>query len=707
MTRPIAIALVAMALMGGGATAQAAGPAPLSKDRGRVDVSSTRGSGVFGRWFVDRFGLPAYRYRIDAGARPARPPGRAGGRADPTDAWSQLGNDHVVANAYNHGYTQLWSQDRIYEWVNRYSAADRQYAGGFGYLRTGGRTISTLYADRPRGARTDADVRRRLLRAGRSPRPGSTVEEHVYAPFGDDPVLLHDVTIRNRSRTRRRASWFEYWGVNPCEPAARARTRGLGAPAGTRAGGRSRSARRPRAATAGRCAIFAAALRGPVAGHATDAGRFFGAGGRASPDAVAADRLDPHARRRRSPPGAAGATLFAFRAPLSISRPGDAVTLRYAYGAAQPGAVPRLVRALARRAAAARPQPAALGAAGCRRPSFGARPRLARRASCSGPPTRCARARPTRSARAATSISQGGYYQYGTFGSQIAFRDPLQHMLPLIYAAPRLARDVLLLLGRAAAAPAAADRRTAPSRSAARRGAAALERHGPVAAAGRRPSTGSPRATCAVFDRRVPYRGGGAASLWRHLKRAYAHQESLRGPHGGYRTTLTGDWSDFSGAFLGMNESTLVSAQLAYVYPRLAELADARGDRAFAAHAAAPRRRSCGPHSGASGRAAGSRAGTARERRIGTGAIFGEPQPWNVLAGVPSRDAGADAGGRHPPLPHRRGRPGRARRAGADRLVAVARRRGSGGDRARAAGPASAAGTPSSWAAPGTRSTAG
>ena len=37
----------------------------------------------------------------------------------------------------------------------------------------------------------------------------------MYAPFGDDPVLLHDVTIRNTSHRRLRASWVEYWGVNP------------------------------------------------------------------------------------------------------------------------------------------------------------------------------------------------------------------------------------------------------------------------------------------------------------------------------------------------------------------------------------------------------------------------------------------------------------------------------------------------------------
>ena len=42
-----------------------------------------------------------------------------------------------------------------------------------------------------------------------------------------------------------------------------------------------------------------------------------------------------------------------------------------------------------------------------------------------------------------------------------------------------------------------------------------------------------------------------------------------------------------------MTESMLVTAQLAYVYPRLAELADARGDTAFAAQLRATRAPSC------------------------------------------------------------------------------------------------------------------
>src|SRR5207244_8750373 len=88
------------------------------------------------------------------------------------------------------------------------------------------------------------------------------------------------------------------------------------------------------------------------------------------------------------------------------------------------------------------------------------------------------------------------------------------------------------------------------------------------------------------FDEQLPYKSaGGTASAWDHIKVAYRHQESLLGPHGGYLTGpngSTGDWSDFSTEFLQMTESMLVTAQLAYAYPKLAELADLRGDHAFA-----------------------------------------------------------------------------------------------------------------------------
>jgi hypothetical protein len=610
------------------APAASAAPAPLSHERGQVDVSSRAGGGVFGGWFSDRLGLPAYRYRIDQARSPLARRPELTAVADPTDAWSQLGNDHVVANAYNHGYTQLWSQDRVYEWVNRYSAADGQYAGGFGFLRAGGRTLSTLYPDRPRGARTS-----RVFGTGYSRRTtaalGISVDEHVYAPFGDDPVLLHDVTIRNRTRERRRVTWFEYWGVNPWEPSTR-HQRGIGVPR-YEARRRTLSVRHTvEGADRRPLAIFAAALRGPVRGHATDARRFFGRGGRARPAAVAAGRLDPTPAAAVAP-GSPGRTMFAFRAPVSVA-PGGSVTLRYAYGAARPRAVRRVV-ARWRRARAPLAASGRRWAAWLPRAELGpGRGWLSRELQWAAYTLRsgttyeeCARRH---------VISQGGYYQYGAFGSQIAYRDPLQHMLPMIYAAPEIARDVLVY--SAQQQPAGGGQIAYGTLSLCRPAELPPSNDMDLWLLWAAAEYGLGTRDLALFDRRVSYRGGGSATLWRHLEDAYRQQESLRGPHGGYRTTSTGDWSDFSGAFLGMTESTLVSAQLAYVYPRLAELADARGERDFARQLRAR---------GAELRAVQRREwagrwftrGYAGDRPIGTGAVFGEPQPWNVLAGVPTR----------------------------------------------------------------------
>ena len=112
--------------------ALAAGPPPLSADRSLPDVSSTFGSGSFGRWRVDGFGLPAYDYAIDPATAAQAHQSELNGS---TDAWHQLGNDYLVADAHNEGYVQLWSQARAYQWINSYEAGAGHYAGGYGYLR--------------------------------------------------------------------------------------------------------------------------------------------------------------------------------------------------------------------------------------------------------------------------------------------------------------------------------------------------------------------------------------------------------------------------------------------------------------------------------------------------------------------------------------------------------------------------------------------
>ena len=181
MKRAALLGAVACAL-GAASPALAAGPAPLSADHSRVGIASTYGSGIFGSWGVDRFGLPAYRYTIDEEKAPEAKQSELNGK---TDAWHQVGNDHIVADAFNHGYVQLWSQDRLYQWMNHYDAAHQHYAGGFGYLNVGGKVISTLYDDRPANAQTTRTFGVGYYGKSLSV-PGLEEKDTVYAPFGDD-----------------------------------------------------------------------------------------------------------------------------------------------------------------------------------------------------------------------------------------------------------------------------------------------------------------------------------------------------------------------------------------------------------------------------------------------------------------------------------------------------------------------------------------
>jgi hypothetical protein len=623
LTRVAALAAVVLGLVAA-VPAAAAGPPPLSAEHGRVDVSSARGGGVFGRWEPDASGLPSYLYDIDHRTAPeAAQPELAGKR----EAWHQVGNDRILGFGFNRGWFQLWSQARVYHWVNLAEPEQGQYGGGYGYLRVGGRTLTTLYDDLP----ADAGMTRRFgtgyYERDLPARPVS-VRERVYAPFGDDSILLHDVILHNHSDSAVPATWFEYWGANPVQQLPGKRVHlGLDSPRFDPATATLTAAQRdPQDARAH--TLYAAALDAPVDGFDTDGRAFFGSGGRARPPAVDADRAG-NSVAAPVVPETTGQTMFALRSPVTIP-PGGTVRLRYAFGEAPTDAIPQLV-AKYRDAA----DPFAATATRWRdwlpQISFGeGREWLSRELQWDA-----------YSLRSGTTyeeecghhvISQGGYYQY-SFGFQGAYRDPLQHMLPMIWMEPEIAREVLRY--SAVGQPASGFIPYAQLGNCRRFDFGTsndLDVWLLLAAA----EYGLATRDVAFFDERLPYAGGGEATLWDHLKLAYRHQESQRGPNGGYMMGATGDWSDFSTQFGPMTESILVVAQTAYIYPRMAELAELRGDQAFAAElrrAAAGLRAVLADQWTGHGWYARAWLGV---KRLGDGAIYGEPQPWALLSGTPS-----------------------------------------------------------------------
>ena len=601
-------------------------------------MASTYGSGAFGQWTVDAHGLPAYRYDIDELTSPFAPqPELSGNR----NAWSQVGNDRVVADASNHGYTQLWSQDRLYQWTNYYDAEHQHYAGGYGYLNLGGRVISTLYDDRPAGASST-----RLLGVGyyekRLATTGVNVADRVYAPFGDDSLLLHDVTIKNTSRAPLAGSYFEYWDVNPEVQGVTQFPRGYSSPVWDPQTQTLSVAQLPDEADTQPLSIFASSLGTPVSAYDTSTSAFFGAGTRAAPAGVStgtlSDSIAPPAAN-----GQEGSAMFALQSPVSLA-PGKSVTLRYAYGYGHPEAIQPMV-ARYRSDAKAFARSEASWSRWLPKAGFGPSYTWLSRELAWDAYTLRSDATYEECAGQHT-LSQGGYYQY-FFGENEAFRDPLQHMLPMIFADPRLAREVISY--SAEEQPMAGGAIPYGLLSLCRRfdlgTSDDLDQWLLWASAEYALSTRD----FAFLSQPVPYsQGVGSGTLLEHLKLAFRHQEDVigRGPHGEYVTGSTGDWNDFSTEFNQMTESNLVTAQAAYIYPRLALAVQAAGDGAFADELRAAGARDAAVVAGqfiegesvaASDAGLGWFArGYSGEKQLGSGADYTEPQPWALLAGIAS-----------------------------------------------------------------------
>jgi len=87
------------------------------------------------------------------------------------------------------------------------------FAGGFGYLDDGAETWATAYRYRPKGAET-----RRLFGVGyfetEMTHRGVRMVRRVSAPFGNDPLLISDIYLRNTTAAPVTVRHYEYWDVN-------------------------------------------------------------------------------------------------------------------------------------------------------------------------------------------------------------------------------------------------------------------------------------------------------------------------------------------------------------------------------------------------------------------------------------------------------------------------------------------------------------
>lgn len=652
------------------------------------------GSGHFGEWVTDSFGLPAYRYTCDQLTDPlAISPVHKQWRS-PTDHTHQLGNDRLVAAVSNYGYVQVRQDEGSPKFLNDYYPEGSRFGGGLGFLTDGHRMLSTYYAG-------NAESFERILGLGylRKIVKGYSwaVDQLIFAPFGEDPVLLSIVTVRNESSDPADLRWVEYWGCQNYQFSYRSFMQAYATHAAYPSDLRRKFAARfshqfrelpggsgltesqkflgrsdedeklwagvqahleknpndflggplpPLAAGAAfedlnPPATFLVSLDAAPDSYATDSTAFFGTGGVANPSGLAAPLV-----KDLSTSGPSSAFLLERRLGL---KPNESRTLSFLYGYLPEGY--DAASLVARYSS----DPAATFLKSCSswkndgpRLRVPSEPWVERETAWNN---YYLRSNLTYDAFFHEPIlSQGHVYQY-IIGFQGAARDPLQHALPFVFSRPEILRSVIRYTLK----------ETQPDGSIP---------YGIVGSGVPMPAVFRPSdlemwllwaaaeyvlvsRDTAFLHEKIPalYASSGSAaglSVAEHLRRAYVHltTDIGVGQHGLMRLS-NGDWNDevvvFHGSAAGsdevrkLSESVLNAAMATYVLDYYARMLDSAGDSSLATEA----------RSKAEAQRVAVRSTWQGEwyRRawlgpqigwIGEDHLWLEPQPWAIIGGASS-----------------------------------------------------------------------
>jgi len=169
------------------------------------------GSGYFGTWIEDEFGLPAFHYTCDQVNDPKAKTEVNPGILASTEHIHQVGNDRIVAVASNYGHVRVRQDEGAPKFLNDHAPERGIFSGGFGYLADGKSVLSTFYPGNAKPENFDRifgiGYFRKKLRGG-----NYEIDQLIFAPFGDDPVLISQVKITNNGSTESQLRWTEYWG---------------------------------------------------------------------------------------------------------------------------------------------------------------------------------------------------------------------------------------------------------------------------------------------------------------------------------------------------------------------------------------------------------------------------------------------------------------------------------------------------------------
>lgn len=155
------------------------------------------GDGLFGKWEEDEYGLPSYIYAPKGRALTHKPEMTEDGID--VSPWHQIGNHRITATMHEDGYLQLYNSDRGLTCITPFIPELQLFGGAVGQLE---------FADGKKVL-----LRKSLLQSGNVKEilygmgygkflynvDGTDVEMLHWAPYGDDPLMITELTVDTKN----------------------------------------------------------------------------------------------------------------------------------------------------------------------------------------------------------------------------------------------------------------------------------------------------------------------------------------------------------------------------------------------------------------------------------------------------------------------------------------------------------------------------
>lgn len=159
------------------------------------------GDGLFGKWEEDEYGLPSYIYAPKGKALTHKPEMTE----DNIDysPWHQIGNHRITATMHEDGYLQLYNSDRGLTCITPYIPELCLVGGGMGLLEFEDGKETALLKSRLAEEAIENAVKEIRFGMGYGKFTyevhGTKAELLHWAPYGDDPLMITDITISTHS----------------------------------------------------------------------------------------------------------------------------------------------------------------------------------------------------------------------------------------------------------------------------------------------------------------------------------------------------------------------------------------------------------------------------------------------------------------------------------------------------------------------------